>query len=156
MGINTYHKLSRIINTQTKHAMSNSNPKTDHLEATKWKSGDCPNPNGRPKKFTTALIEGGYTHSEILKVFHELAWMSKREINLLLEDDTQPAIVLIIARVFRIANPDGYLPRHHFQYVAEIFKYLMNKPPQLIATQSHIIHSKATDVTAPSSEPKNE
>lgn len=29
--------------------MANNNPKTEHLQATKWKAGQSGNPNGKPK-----------------------------------------------------------------------------------------------------------
>ncbi|MGP8216126.1 MAG: DUF5681 domain-containing protein [Bacteroidia bacterium] len=133
----------------------NKNPKFEHLAQYQFKQGITGNPAGRPKKLTTSLIENGYSHSDILKVFHELAWMTKKELDQLAKDENQPAIIQIIAEVLFKGFLNNWSNKGHIQYVAEIFKYLMNKPPQLIATQTHIIHSKAKDITGSAPEPEN-
>lgn len=91
------------------------------------KPGTTLNPNGRPKRIYTILKESGYTKEDIRDAFEEIGWQNISDLKEILDDNSKPAILKVIAKAFIKGAEKG-----DFRYVSEILQHVMGKPKETI------------------------
>lgn len=89
------------------------------------KPGQVLNPTGRPKRIYNILKESGYSKDDIRDAFEEIGWQTIEELNDVLNDDSKPAILKVIARAFIKGAEKG-----DFRYVSEILMHVVGKPKE--------------------------
>ena len=91
--------------------MENDNPKKfdprDNLKP--WKPGQSGNPNGRPKKYTTALKEMGYKLSEINDTIQNILGMNVDELKDVWDDANATVLEKTVANALRRGIEKGSL-----------------------------------------------
>lgn len=102
-------------------------PNPQNIEPYKMKPGQTLNPNGRPKKIYTVLKESGYTRDDIKEAFAEIGWQTADDIEAIIEDETKPMIVRLIAKAFKRGTEKG-----DFRYVSEILQHTIGKPKETV------------------------
>ena len=97
--------------------------------------GETLNPNGRPKKIYTVLKESGYTKDDIRDAFAEIGWQNEADIDEILNDESKPMILRLIAKAFKRGTDKG-----DFRYVSEILQHVVGKPTE--KTENKHLHNK--------------
>jgi hypothetical protein len=94
-----------------------------------FKKGEVANPNGRPKKFVSAVLtqlkEAGYDNikrSQIVDVYETLLVLPKEELVSIGQDDSQPMIFRIIAKAM--------LSNKGFEIIERMIERTQGKPKQ--------------------------
>lgn len=100
---------------------------------TRLKPGESGNLNGRPKKIYTILKESGFSKYDIRTAMQEAGWQTTSELQDIIDDESKPAILKIIARAFIKGADKG-----DYRYISEIMQQAIGKPTETIeATVSH-------------------
>ena len=94
---------------------------------TPFKPGESGNLNGRPKKIYTVLKESGYTKDDIRDAFSEIGWQNVDDLKEILDDETKPVILKVIAKAFLRGAEKG-----DFRYVSEILQHVVGKPKETV------------------------
>ncbi len=100
-------------------------PNPENIEPYKMKPGQTLNPNGRPKRIYTILKESGYSKDDIGDAFKEIGWQTIEDLQAIVEDETKPVILKVIARAFIKGADKG-----DFRYVSEILQHVIGKPKE--------------------------
>ena len=103
----------------------------EDLEPYQFKPGKTGNPNGRPRKIFTIIKESGYTKDDIRVSFEQMGWQNLEDLQAILDDDTKPVILKVIARAFIKGAERG-----DFRYVSEILTHVMGKPKEQIESKN--------------------
>jgi pyruvate dehydrogenase complex dehydrogenase (E1) component len=74
-----------------------------------WQKGQSGNPNGRPKKFTTLLVENGYKRNEINDTIQSMLAMTIDELKSVYEDKQATILEKTIANALRKSLEKGTL-----------------------------------------------
>ncbi len=98
---------------------------------TKFKPGESGNPNGRPKKIYNLLKQSGYSKDDIRDAFEEIGWQNTDDLKAVLEDETKPVILKVIAKAFLRGAEKG-----DFRYVSEILTHAIGKPKEQVDVTS--------------------
>lgn len=132
--------------------MSNINPIPNSKP---FKPGETGNPNGRPKRIYTVLKESGYSKEDIGDAFKEIGWQTIEDLQAIVEDETKPVILKVIARAFIKGAEKG-----DFRYVSEILQHVIGKPKE--QSENKHLHKiiveyvNPTDTTLPTSSESGE
>lgn len=97
--------------------------------------GQSGNPAGRPKRIYTVLKESGYSKEDIRDAFEEIGWQTIEDLQEVLDDDSKPVILKVIARAFMKGAEKG-----DFRYVSEILMHVIGKPKEQIETNTLHLH----------------
>lgn len=100
------------------------------------------NKDGRPKKIYTILKESGYTRDDIKEAFAEIGWQTADDIEAIIEDETKPMIVRLIAKAFKRGTEKG-----DFRYVSEILQHTIGKPKE--QTENKHLHKIVVEYVKP-------
>ena len=101
--------------------------RTENLQPFKPGHDDRRNLQGRPRKIHSILKESGYTKDDIRDAFEEVGWQNIADLEAIIEDDTKPVILKVIARAFIKGAEKG-----DFRYVSEILQHIIGKPKETI------------------------
>lgn len=88
-----------------------------------WKPGQSGNPLGRPRRIYSVLKDSGYSREDIADAFAEVGWQTIDDLQAILDDDSKPAILKVIARAFIKGAEKG-----DFRYVSEILAHCIGVP----------------------------
>jgi hypothetical protein len=91
------------------------------------------NRKGQPPKIYTILKEKGYSGADIKTAFGELAFYSIKEIDDVMNDESKPIIMRIIASTFHEALKDKT-----YWKIKEIMEHVIGRPIQTIQTDLNI------------------
>ena len=89
--------------------------------------GETANPNGRPPKIYTVLKRKGFTPEDIRIAFGEINWYNVDELKKVFENPQTPAILKILAHVYKRAIEKG-----DYRYVKEIIEQAIGKPKETV------------------------
>lgn len=95
--------------------------------------GQVANPNGRPKRIYTILKDSGYSKEDIKDAFEEIGWQTIEDLQEILDDDSKPVILKVIARAFIKGAEKG-----DFRYVSEILMHIIGKPKESVQVNAEI------------------
>ena len=95
-------------------------------KATQFPYND-PTKGGRKKKIYNVLKDMGYSKDDISSCFNELAFYSKKDIELILKKTDIPIIVQTIAKTYLEAEKNG-----DYSKVKDIVEQVVGKPKQTI------------------------
>lgn len=87
--------------------------------------GQVANPNGRPKRIYTVLKDSGYSKEDIRDAFEEIGWQTLDDLKEILDDESKPVILKVIAKAFIKGAEKG-----DFRYVSEILMHVVGKPKE--------------------------
>lgn len=99
------------------------------------KPGQVLNPTGRPKRIYNVLKESGYSKEDIRDAFEEIGWQTIEDLQEVLDDDSKPVILKVIARAFMKGAEKG-----DFRYVSEILLHAIGRPKEQIETNNLHLH----------------
>ncbi len=105
----------------------NRNPRYEHLQVYKYKSGQSGNLKGRPKSYITILKELGYSKPMLCVMVAEIMFMSYEEVRELANSYTEPTIRKTIARAFQRAAYSG-----EYKFIADYLILLFGRPVPFI------------------------
>lgn len=100
------------------------------------------NPNGRPKKIYTVLKESGFSRDDIRTAMQEAGWQTTDELQAIIDDDTKPSILKIIARAFIKGAEKG-----DYRYISEIMQQAIGKPTE--QTENKHLHKIVVEYVNP-------
>lgn len=106
------------------------------------KKGEIRNPNGRPKKIYTLLRESGFGRDDIRTAMQEAGWQTAKELQAIIDDETKPAILKIIARAFIKGAEKG-----DYRYISEIMQQAIGKPTE--QTENKHLHKIVVEYVNP-------
>lgn len=111
-----------------------------------FKPGADPRRNleGRPKRIHTVLKDSGYSKDDIRDAFEEIGWQNISDLEAILEDDSKPVILKVIARAFIKGAEKG-----DFRYVSEILQHVVGKPKE--QTENKHLHKILIEYANPNS-----
>jgi len=92
-----------------------------------FKKGEVANPNGRPKKIYTVIKQSGFSKDDIRTAMQEAGWQTAKELEDIIDDETKPAILKIIARAFLKGAERG-----DYRYISEIMQQAIGKPKETV------------------------
>lgn len=75
----------------------------------KWKKGQSGNPNGRPKKFTSYLIQNGYKLSEVNDAIQSLLSLTEEELLEIQEDKNATILERTVVNALMRSMKNGSL-----------------------------------------------
>ena len=99
----------------------------------RFRKGEVANPNGRPKKIHTILKDSGYSKDDIKDAFEEIGWQTIDDLQEILNDDSKPVILKVIARAFIKGAEKG-----DFRYVSEILMHIIGKPKESLQVNAEV------------------
>jgi len=82
---------------------------SEHLVQHQWKPGQSGNPNGRPKKYVTSLVEQGYKLSEINDTIQNILGMNVEELKDVWDDANATVLEKTVANALRRGIEKGSL-----------------------------------------------
>lgn len=100
------------------------------------------NKDGRPRKIYTVLKESGYTKDDIRDAFAEIGWQNEADIDEILNDESKPMILRLIAKAFKRGTEKG-----DFRYVSEILQHVVGKPTE--KTENKHLHKIIVEYANP-------
>jgi Family of unknown function (DUF5681) len=96
-------------------------------EIGQFKPGKSGNLSGRPKKIYTILKESGYSKDDMRNAFNEISWADPTEIQHIIDSETHPAIVKVVAKAFQKAMEKG-----DYRYCSEIIQQVIGQPKESV------------------------
>ena len=104
--------------------------------------GEVRNPNGRPKKIYTVIKQSGFSKDDIRTAMQEAGWQTAKELEDIIDDETKPAILKIIARAFLKGAERG-----DYRYISEIMQQAIGKPTE--QTENKHLHKIIVEYVDP-------
>ena len=93
----------------------------------RFKPGESGNLKGKPKKIYTILKESGYSKDDMRNAFNEISWADPAEIQRIIDSETHPAIVKVVAKAFQKAMDKG-----DYRYCSEIIQQVIGQPKESV------------------------